>query len=284
MGTKRIELAQGVELAPYTTIKIGGTAQYFFHAHSLDDVQAVLADTVGAYYCLGGGSNLLIRNGALRTSVVTLGQEFDYTRCAGDLLEAGAATKLAAVLKYCVKHNLGGLHELAGIPATIGGLVRMNASSFGREICSVLVAVEAVTRTGTCVRISRDEMVFGYRSSSFGNLIITRAWFRVTPHQALRAEIANILSRRYQSQDFTYPSCGSVFKNPTGYAAGFLIDSCGLKGLTVGDAQVSSKHANFIINTGRATYADVDCIIGRIKDTVHRKFGVILEEEIERWM
>ncbi|MDD5194344.1 MAG: UDP-N-acetylmuramate dehydrogenase [Candidatus Omnitrophica bacterium] len=283
MSLGRIELKQHVDLRAFTTIKIGGCAQYFFVAATLEELNEIIKDAGPFCYILGGGSNLLVKDQCLKKPVIKLGSGFDYLRASGQYIEVGAATKLSRVLNYCLKNNLSGLHNLAGIPATIGGLLCMNASSFNGEIFSPLVEAEVMDKMGAVIRLSKKEITFGYRRSSLKNYIILRAWFTLHPDSCIKADVSNFLKIRRQKQDFDFPSCGCIFKNPLDYSAGFLIESCGLKGVSRGGAQVSNKHANFIINRGNASYDDVSYLIKQIKDKVHQKFGVVLEEEIERW-
>ncbi len=160
----------------------------------------------------------------------------------------------------------------------------MNASSFGREISSLIEGVEVISEAGEVKKLKKEEIQFGYRWSSLKNKIVTRCWFKLVKTQDSRSKIKNFLKERLRSQDFDFPSSGCIFKNSPNFPAGFLIESCGCKGLKKGGARVSYKHANFIINLGKASYKDVDYLISLIKDKIHKRYGIILEEEIERWM
>lgn len=283
MSLKKIELRQHVDLKGLTTIKIGGPARHFFVAHSRDDLAEISKDTGGAWYLLGRGSNLLVKDSSIEKPVITLGEEFDYLRADNEILEVGAATPFSRVLNHCLKNNLSGVHNLAGIPASCGGLLRMNASSFKREISACVTEVEAMDKSGTISRIAKEALFFGYRASSLKDSIVLRAWFTLHRDTRVKNEVRNFLKIRRETQDLSLPSCGCIFKNPPGTSAGFLIEQCGLKGLTKNGAQISRKHANFIVNVKNASYEDVDHLIRLIKDSVHKKFGIILEEEIERW-
>jgi UDP-N-acetylmuramate dehydrogenase len=283
MNLKKIELRRHVSLRRFTTIKIGGEADSFLIAHSIEDLCEIIQDTGKDFYLLGGGSNLLVSDYLIQKPVIKLGQGFNFIRNDADLIEVGAATPLSNIFNFCLKNKLGGLENLAGIPATLGGLLVMNASAFGREISCFLQAVEIMDREGVIKKVKREEIAFAYRFSSLKDYIILRAWFNLPRQDHLKERIASYLKARLKTQDFSFPSCGCIFKNHPTSPAGFLIESCGLKGLKHNDAQVSDVHANFIINLGNASFGDVDYLITVIKDKVHAKFGIHLEEEVERW-
>lgn len=282
MSLKQAELKRKYNLADFTTIKIGGEARHFFIADSIEALQKVLKSCQGIYYILGGGSNILVADGLVKKCVIKLGEGFDYIK-KDEYLEVGSATPLSTVIKNALANNLGGFECLAGIPATIGGLVMMNASSFGREISDNLREVEVMDSRGNIRNFKKEEISFSYRKSSLNDYIILRIRFEAIKDYDIKAKINNFLKTRMNKQDFEFPSCGCIFKNPIENPAGFLIEACGLKGLKKNDAQISPKHANFIINLNKASYNDVDYLIKQIKENVHRKFGVVLEEEIKRW-
>lgn len=283
MNLKRSEVKSKFSLKEYSTIKIGGVTEKFFIVDDRDDLAQILKESGGDFYLLGGGSNLLINDGLIRKPVVKLGPQFCYIKKDGDLAEAGAGLTLSRVLNYALKNNLGGLQNLAGIPATVGGLLVMNASSFGVSIGDVLDKVEVMDKDGRIKFLAAGKINFSYRYSGLDGNILLRAWFRLIPAAGLKEEISTFLKRRWQTQDFSFPSCGCIFKNPAAGAAGRLIASCGLSGARKNEAQISPKHANFIINLGRAAYNDVDYLIQLAKDKVYRDKGIVLEEEICRW-
>lgn len=283
MSLKRIELESSLSLKNFTTIKIGGRAEFFFLINGTDELRQALVEFGPSCNILGNGSNLLIKDSTIIRPVIKLGQRFSYIKRSGDTIEVGASTHLSSLISYCLKHNLSGLENLVGIPATIGGLIALNASAYGREVSSCLVELCLMDREGNIQKLKRADLVFDYRSSSIGERIILWARFNLSESVSLKQQLNILLKKRLSSQDFRYPSCGCVFKNPKAKLAGLLIDSCGLKGATEGDAQVSPKHANFIINRGRARYQDVDCLITKIKSEVYKKYSIILEEEIKRW-
>ena len=283
MSLGKIELKRNVDLKKYTTIKIGGCAKNFFIVRDPEELSAVIGDTGPDFYMLGGGSNLLIEADLIEKPVIKLAQNFTYIKESDNCWKIGASTPLSFLIKYCISNNLSGLEGLAGVPATVGGLTFMNASSFGSSIASCLREVEVMERRGEFKILTREEIVFDYRSSSLSDCVILGGKFSFSKEINLKQKVAFCLRKRLCFQDFNFPSCGCIFKNPDRFSAGFLIDSCGLKGLRQGDAQISPKHANFIINLGSATYQDVNYLIAKIKDSVYKKYNVILEEEIKRW-
>lgn len=296
MNSNKIKFKPNQILKNYTYIKIGGKANYFLIADNNDTLSNALEYCKGDFYLLGGGSNLLIKDSIIKKPVIKLGKGFNYIKHDKQKIEVGAATPLAALLSFCCKYSIAGFENLAGIPATIGGLLAMNASAFGKAISSMLSEVEVIQEDGKIIRLQRQDIEFGYRSSTFltrdaqncrqEKKVILRAWFNRESGRNIKEKINSFLQKRFKTQDSIHPSCGCIFKNPSGdlkLAAGFLIDSCGLKGLCKNDAQISPKHANFIINLGAATYNDVNYLIKKMKDSVYRKFAVSLEEEVERW-
>jgi len=297
MNSVKIEPRRNVELKNRTSIKIGGRAGYFFEAPNVEALRKIIDDFGSSFYILGKGSNLLVSDSLIKKPVVRLGREFDYIRGRGSCLEVGALTSLSFLIKYCVKENLAGIENLVGIPASIGGLLRMNASSFGKDISSCVDSVDVLDRQG-CLRVlKKNEIKPGYRSSCLGDYFILGARLRLSKGKGVKERARNLLARRFELQDYSFPSCGCVFKNPstslrTGplsggakpLGAGYLIENCGLKGLKKGGAQVSQRHANFIINKGCARYKDVDYLIKKIKEKVRKKHNLVLEEEIKRWV
>ena len=272
-----------LKLAGYTTIGIGGMAKEFFLAASLQELKEVVRRYKFDFYLLGGGSNLLVADHALSKPVVKLCGEFDFIDSVGMDLEAGAAAPFARLIKYCEKMRLGGLENLAGIPATVGGMLVMNASAYQRAISDCLTAVEIFDRKKKARWLKREKIDFAYRDSSLIGSIVLRARFKLREDRFIKEKAADFIKERCAKQDYSAPSCGCIFKNPQGFSAGYLIDSCGLKGTRKNDAQISLKHANFIINLGKAACKDVEYLIHKAKEAVNKKFNIILEEEVVRW-
>jgi UDP-N-acetylmuramate dehydrogenase len=284
VSLKKIKSVPDVDLGPLTAIKIGGRARSFFSADSREEVQGFVKERSSDFYLLGGGSNLLIKDGVIDKAVLFLGRKFNYIRKDGLFVEAGASVLLPGLLKYCFDNQLGGLENLVGIPAKIGGLLAMNASAYGSAVSSVAARVEIVDPAGDLKQLDINKIKFSYRHSSLQGSVITRVWFKLKSQPDAKNIAAEFMKQRLVHQDFSAPSCGCVFKNPDKVAAGFLIEDCGFKGLKRNGAQVSQKHANFIINIAKASYNDVDWLIKEIKEGVFKKHGVVLEEEIKRWI
>jgi len=283
MSLRKIEVESGADLRNYTHIKIGGRAKYLFSPETTEDLSNLVCDIGPEFYVLGKGSNLLIENKVILRPIVKLCGGFSFIKREGDFLRVGAACRLSTVIRYCLENELAGLHNLVGIPATIGGLLSMNASSFGQSINFYLLDVEVMDKKGEVKTLPKEEIEFGYRSSSLRDYIILSARFKLFKEEGFKDKVKSLFAKRLWEQDFHLPSCGCIFKNPSDNSAGILIDSCGLKGLQRGDACVSERHANFIVNLGSARYKDVDYLIRKIKDRIYKKYSIILEEEIIRW-
>ena len=283
MSLGKIKLKHNCCLRDITTMKIGGEAKSLFIPSDIEQLRYVIRDLGEDFYLLGAGSNLLINDGVIEKPVVKLGDNFRYVRGDQGRIELGSATSLAYFLNYCIENDLGGIENMAGIPASIGGILATGASAFGDSIFSYLEKVEVIDRKKGLKTINRSDIDFGYRSSSLKGSVITRAWFRLPRGENVKGKIREFISRRLVKQDFDFPSCGCVFKNPNDQSAGYLIDKSGFRGRCRNDARVSLKHANFIVNLGKARYNDVDYLINEIKEKVHSDHAVILEEEIERW-
>lgn len=283
MSLKNIELCKEAELARYTTLRVGGAAKYFFTVNTLDELKDVVRDCGSSFYLLGRGSNLLVSDSGIQKPVVRLGEEFSYINQTDCYLEVGAATPFSVFLGYCLKQKLAGFSPLAGIPATIGGMLCMNASSFGTSIADLLYEVYAMDYSGTVTTLPRSLLRLGYRCSSLSEYVVIGGRFIVLHDNNIRQTINSFLKKRLSRQDFTAPSCGCIFKNPPVETAARLIEACGLKGHTRGGAQFSRRHANFIINTGGASYNDIDYLIRMAQFQVFKKFNICLQEEIKRW-
>ena len=283
MSLGRIKLKHNCQLRNMTTIKIGGEAKYFFTASDIEQLNRIIDDLGKDFYLLGAGSNILVNDGFIDKPVVKLGDSFNYVKSSNGCIEVGCSTSLRQLLNHCIKHRLRGFENMAGVPASIGGILATGASAFGESIFSYLEKVETADSNARIKCIERKDIDVGYRSSSLKGRVITRAWFKLSKDDDVRQRIRESISKRLVEQDFGFPSCGCIFKNPKDMSAGYLIDKCGFKGKRKNGAGVSLKHANFIVNLGNARYNDVDYLISEIKDKVYKTDGVLLEEEIERW-
>ena len=273
-------------MAKHTTMRVGGPADVLFLPDSAGEVARALAwaGELGVPALLmGNGSNLIVRDGGVRGLVISLGERFSRIRVQGEELTAQAGASLKRVAAAAQEAGLSGLEFAAGIPGTLGGGVAMNAGAYGGQVSDVLVDAQ-VLLDGEAVTLTRAEMEMGYRSTVplKRGLPVLSARFRLTRDDpeaiAERARRFNALRR--EKQPLSFPSAGSVFKRPVGQFAGALIEAAGLKGLTVGGAQVSEKHAGFIINLGDATATDVLKLIAEVQRRVQAHAGVWLETEV----
>ncbi len=274
-------------MSEHTTLHIGGPADILATAQNAQEI-AFLVACANEYHIpvlmLGNGSNLLVKDGGIRGLVVKYGEEMASISVEGTALTAKAGASLAAVAKEAARHGLTGLCYACGIPGTVGGGVYMNAGAYGGELKESIIEVEAITADGQIRTYAGEEMHFGYRHSRAQEepIIITSVKFQLSPgdKETIWADMKEFNRRRNEKQPMDLPSAGSTFKRPEGYFAGQLIDQAGLRGVRVGDAQVSEKHAGFLVNTGNATAADFLGLIALVQRTVHEKHGVWLTPEV----
>ena len=274
----------------HTTFKTGGNARLFVEPgdeRALAETLRLCDETGESPFILGNGSNLLVSDDGMDRVVVRIGEGLDSVRSlGGGLIEAGAGATLAKLCKFALDESLSGLEFAYGIPGSVGGAVFMNAGAYGGEMKDVVQSVRFLTKAGCPGELSGDALGFVYRGSVFQTLdvVITSVVLRLTPGDptAIEEKMRELLGRRRDKQPLEYPSAGSVFKRPEGYYAGALIEQCGLKGKTIGGAQVSEKHAGFIINIGGATTKDVTDLIAYCQTVVFERCGVLLEPEIKQ--
>jgi len=280
-------IATGFPLAPLTTFRIGGPAALYLEAGGSDDLAAV-AEAVRAtgvpVLVIGKGSNLLIADSGFPGIALRLGRGFRWASRDGDLLAAGAAIPLPALAGVAMTQGLAGLEFGVAIPATLGGAVRMNAGAHGAEVADVASEVEAfLLGQGRATRISPPALGFSYRRSALPpDVVVTAATLRLrpAPDDEIRERMREAREWRRATQPLAEPNCGSVFKNPPGEHAAVLIERAGGKGLAVGGAAVSRKHANFIVANPGASAADVRSLIDRVRSLVRERAGVELETEV----
>lgn len=281
-----VAVATDRPLAPYTSYRIGGPTAIWAAPRSEEGVRRVLEAVHAAaapLFVLGRGSNLLISDRGWPGVTLHIGENLSGLQFAGTRAEVRAGALLMDLIHAAAERGLGGMEPMAGIPGGVGGALRMNAGAFGREIESVTSEVAGFGVDGTPYRAARRELSFGYRGvPQLEGVVITSACFRLQPQppERLRARVAEILALRASKQPLEHPSCGSVFKRPPGYYAGALIEASGLKGERVGGAEVSRKHAGFILNVAGASATDVYGLIRRIEKRVLDRFGVPLEREV----
>jgi UDP-N-acetylmuramate dehydrogenase len=277
-------------LAPYTWLRVGGPADALFLPSDKADLAAFLKalDPAVPVVVLGVGSNTLVRDGGVEGVVIRLGRGFaDVTAMDGAQIRAGAAALDAQVARAAAQAGVAGLEFYTGVPGAIGGACMMNAGCYGAETCDVLVEAYALTRQGEPVTLSNADMGFSYRKSAAaagGDLIFTGALFAGRPDNpvAVTQRMSEITARRETSQPIREKTGGSTFKNPPGHSAWKLVDEAGWRGKPYGGAMFSPLHANFLINTGDATAADLENLGEAVRADVLEKFGVTLEWEVKR--
>ncbi len=281
-------------LADHCTYRIGGPARCYFCAGSEDEVAAgleVARENNIPFFILGGGSNVLFSDQGFPGLVLKMENVSIDARDNGDkvILIAGAGTPLSRLVKFACDNSLTGMEWAVGIPGTVGGAIRGNAGAFHREMGERVLKVRAFHVAAGGIEIGlyqKSDCGFAYRDSVFKqdkNLVIVSVALSLDKgdSQNIKSEMDEYLVKKNTTQPLDYPSAGSVFANPPGFFAGKIIEDCGLKGMIVGGAKVSEKHANFIVNLGGASAGDVLEIISRIKTAAKEKFGVDLREEIE---
>ena len=277
----------------HTSFKIGGPAAALCAPKDRQQLRELVGfvqrEGVDSWY-IGNGSNLLVSDEGLNGVAILLDSSFDgEIELDGTVLLAPAGKKLSAVCAAACAAGLTGLEFAYGIPGSVGGAVYMNAGAYGGEMKDRLLWVEYLAPTGEIVRLEQEQLSLSYRHSRFmeegmeGSCIVRAAFgLQRGEKAAIQSEMDRILNQRRQKQPLEYPSAGSTFKRPQGAFAAQLIDKCGLKGFTVGGAQVSEKHAGFVINTGKATCADVLELTRQVRECVQEKTGYLLELEVRQ--
>lgn len=282
------KLTPGAPLAPLVWFKSGGAAEWLFEPRDLADLQAFLGDLDPAtpVMALGLGSNLIIRDGGVPGVVVRLGKAFARVEQADEVtLDCGGGASGILVSSTARDAGIAGLEFLRSIPGTVGGFVRMNGGAYGGEVKDILVDCDVVMRSGELRTLPVEALHYTYRHSDLPEgAIVVAARFRGKPGepQAVQAEMDRIGASREASQPLRSKTGGSTFKNPPGHKAWELVDAAGCRGLTMGGAQVSEKHTNFLINTGNATSADIEGLGEEVRRRVKQSQGVELEWEIQR--
>lgn len=274
-------------LSKHTTFKIGGNADMFVTVCNVEQLKAVVLacnENNIPLFVIGKGSNLLISDGGMQSVVVALDGDFKEIALEENTVICGAGVSLAKLCTFALNNSLTGLEFAYGIPGTVGGAAYMNAGAYGGEMKDVIKSVTHITRQGEIVTLPASKLDLGYRHSVYKTTddIIISVTMELNPGDCdeIKAKMNDFMTRRKTKQPLEYPSAGSVFKRPQGNFAGTLIDQCGLKGKTIGGAQVSEKHAGFIINVGDATCEDVLSLISFVQDTVKEQTGYFLEREI----
>ena len=281
-----IEYKLNEPMSCHTSFKIGGAADIFISVRSANELSAVFkkcGELNIPHFIIGKGSNLLVSDLGLEGAVISL-SGLNGISVSGEEITCGAGAALSDVCRAALRSSLTGLEFAYGIPGSIGGAVYMNAGAYGGEISGAVLSAECMTADGSTVKVEAKDMNFGYRKSVFkenGTTVISAVLrLQKGEKKEIEEKMEDYISRRKSKQPLEYPSAGSFFKRPEGYFAGARIEKNGLKGATEGGAQVSCKHAGFIINRGGATAADVMKLSRKVSDTVLAKDGVSLEREV----
>jgi UDP-N-acetylmuramate dehydrogenase len=276
-------------LKGHTAFKIGGVPRVWIEPLSLEDLKRALEICSKMNlkpFLIGGGSNLLVFDGKIDRAVIKLSApSFKKMRFRGRAVTCGSGRNFSSFVKSCVEKGLSGPEKFAGIPGTVGGAITMNAGTGRESIGDLIKWVKVVNRKGKISVIERGRLRYGYRYSSLSKYAIVEAEFLLkrSDPRALRKEFKDRLDKKLKNQEYSAPNAGCIFKNPKDarLTSGQMLERCGVKGLRVGGAEVSSRHANFIINRGSASFEDVATLIRKVRRTVKKRFGISLESEIK---
>ena len=277
-------------MSKHTSFKIGGIADYFIKVHSIDELKDILEFSKKEnipFYIIGNGTNLLVRDGGIRGIVIKL--EFnDYSIEKKDdfaCITVGSGMTLARLAYIAFENELSGMEQISGIPGTIGGAIRMNAGAYGKEMKDIVEEVTAIDYNGNEKVFQKEDLKLGYRTSIFKEekYIITKVKMNLIKgnKEEIKIKMMEFLNSRKEKQPLEYPSAGSTFKRGKDFLTAKLIDEAGLKGYSIGDAMVSTKHSGFIINKGNATAEDVIKLVDYIKKEIFNKFQKNIELEVE---
>lgn len=297
MPGMRGEMRANEPMGQHTSWRAGGYAEHYYIPADLNDLAYFLHDLPAdePVYVVGLGSNLLIRDGGLRGTVVAIHAQLNDLQLIeqndlGGLIYAGAGVACAKIARFAAKYHLAGAEFLAGIPGTVGGALAMNAGCFGAETWEIVARVQMINHGGEVFVRQPEEYTIGYRSVKLQHALTSVAdtewfaggYFRLShgDQTESRQKIKQLLAQRIHSQPLNQPNAGSVFRNPLGDYAARLIEACGLKGFCIGGAMVSPKHANFIVNTGNANATDIETLILLIQNKVKKETGIELIQEV----
>lgn len=280
------KILKNIPLRLHSTWKIGGRAQMFSVPKDIDELVSLLSLARRKKLktlVIGNGSNMLFPDKGVRGLVIKLANGLNGIKIDGTCVTAGAGTMISALANRTASRGLGGLEFAIGIPATVGGAVVMNMGAWGREIADVVSRVKVICKDLSVIDLPAKMIKFGYRKSSLHKYTVAEVTFKLRKmnKSALMARMRKILEKRKSSQPLGIPNAGCVFRNPANDSAGRLIDKAGLRGKRVGDAQISTKHANFIVNLGNASASDIKALIKKARSAVKKRFGVSLSPEIK---
>ena len=280
-------LLENEPMSKHTTYGIGGPAMAYITPKDRFDLSNILKFSTKneiPVYFVGTGSNLLVADNGIEGIVLTPAKSLKQLEIKKNRVVAESGVMLGKLVKECIKHNLTGLESLIGVPGTLGGALVMNAGAFGGEISNFLDSVDIMTMSGEINTFSNSDIDFSYRFSSFKKdefILLARFKLQTEVPEIINHKKLKASSGRKTNQPLRYRSAGSVFKNHKDYAAGYLIDNAGLKGTKIGDAEISTHHANFFINHGNASASDISALIRIAREAVLKKFDIELELEIQ---
>jgi UDP-N-acetylmuramate dehydrogenase len=284
-----VQLKPGTSLAEHTSLGIGGTTDLLriTRHEAIPDLLNLLDAQAVPHKFLGGGSNLLVGDGELPWVMLQLVSPQPDIVLEGNFAQVDAAADLGRTVTFCAKNDLGGMEGLIGVPGTVGGALRMNAGAYGMQIGSYVREVKLYRAAARKLETLRgDQISFEYRHTSFAPddmMLAVKLELPSKPYPEILKGIRICNEKRRASQPLGQKSAGCIFKNPPGASAGRMIDELGLKGLSVGDARVSDRHANFFVNAGKASAKDMLALIADVRERVRKSFGVILEHEVVVW-
>ncbi len=281
-----------VPMKRYTSMRVGGPAKLLLYPADRHDLAAMIdrmRDTGIPYRFLGNGTNVIVSDEGIKEALVRITKmnRLHFTKTGGGAIaEVGGGYSLKRFISECARRGLAGLEKLYWIPGSVGGGIRMNAGSFGQSISDTLTGVDIINERGEIIERQINKEEFGYRTSPVGRrdcVISARFRLRTGDAAQLQKDMDHVYSERKKNHPMEYPSAGSVFKGVGGRSAWWFVEKAGLRGYRIGDACVSEKHTNFIVNLGHARARDIAALIGKIKEEVFARLGVRLEEEVELW-
>lgn len=283
----QVDVIKDKQLKDHTYTKLGGTADYFVTPKTYEEVQEVVRFARREqipYTLLGNGSNLIIKDGGIRGIVICF-SKLNSIQVTNQAIVAQSGARIIEVSREAYRHSLTGLEFACGIPGSVGGALFMNAGAYGGEVKDVLVTSKLMTKEGDIIDLDASELDLEYRTSNIptNEYIVLEATFQLKEGdpEAIKAVMDDLTHKRESKQPLEYPSCGSVFKRPPGYFAGKLIQDSGLQGKQIGGAQVSLKHAGFIVNKDEASADEYISLIKHVQDTVYANYEVRLEREVK---
>lgn len=283
-----MERISNADMSKYTSFKAGGCADEMVIVDTPEELLEVLIELnskADPYIMLGNGTNTLVKDSGYHGTVVKLGDSFNKVKVEGERVTAGGGALLSVIAKAALGESLTGFEFAGGIPGSVGGAIFMNAGAYGGEMKDIVETVTLAKKDGSgVVTVKGEDMDFGYRHSVLeetGDIVLSVTYkLAKGDRQEIQSTMAELTQKRNEKQPVQYPSAGSFFKRPEGHFAGKLVQDAGLKGLTVGGAQVSQLHSGFVINVGGATATDIIDLMHVVQDTVEDKFGVRLEPEV----